>query len=83
MVTHSNFLAWKIPRTKDPDGLQFMGSLYIYVCVCVCTHIYGCKHRQWIEVVVGIVCDPEFSSDLSHFLRTCYFTLGFLMSLLV
>jgi len=25
MVTHSSILAWKIPWTKEPDGLQSMG----------------------------------------------------------
>ena len=26
MATHSSILAWKIPRTEAPGGLQFMGS---------------------------------------------------------
>ena len=26
MATHSSTLAWKIPRTEEPDGLQSMGS---------------------------------------------------------
>ena len=26
MATHSSSLAWKIPRTEGPDGLQSMGS---------------------------------------------------------
>ena len=26
MATHSNILAWKIPGTEEPGGLQFMGS---------------------------------------------------------
>ena len=26
MATHSNILAWKIPRTEEPGGLQSMGS---------------------------------------------------------
>ena len=26
MVTHSNILAWKIPKTKEPGRLQSMGS---------------------------------------------------------
>ena len=25
-ATHSNLLAWKIPRTEEPGGLQSMGS---------------------------------------------------------
>ena len=26
MTTHFSILAWKIPWTEDPGGLQFMGS---------------------------------------------------------
>ena len=26
MATHSNILAWEIPWTEEPSGLQFMGS---------------------------------------------------------
>ena len=26
MATHSSFLAWRIPLTEQPGGLQFMGS---------------------------------------------------------
>ena len=26
MATHSSLLAWRIPRTEEPGGLQFMGS---------------------------------------------------------
>ena len=27
MATHSSILAWRIPWTEEPGGLQFMGSL--------------------------------------------------------
>ena len=26
MATHSNILAWRVPWTEDPGGLQSMGS---------------------------------------------------------
>ena len=26
MTTHSSILAWEMPWTEKPDGLQFMGS---------------------------------------------------------
>ena len=26
LATHSSILAWKIPRTEEPGGLQSMGS---------------------------------------------------------
>ena len=27
MATHSSILAWRVPWTEEPDGLQSMGSL--------------------------------------------------------
>ena len=29
MATHSSILAWKVPRTEEPCGLQFIGSQHI------------------------------------------------------
>ena len=29
MATQSSILAWKIPRTEEPGGLQSMGSLRV------------------------------------------------------
>ena len=29
MATHSSILAWKIPWTGEPGGLQFMGPLRV------------------------------------------------------
>ena len=29
MATHSSILAWEIPRTEDPGGLQSMGLLRV------------------------------------------------------
>ena len=29
MAIHSSTLAWKIPRTEEPGGLQTMGSLRV------------------------------------------------------
>ena len=26
MTTHTSILAWRIPRTEEPGGLQFIGS---------------------------------------------------------
>ena len=26
MATHSRILAWRVPRTEDPGGLQSMGA---------------------------------------------------------
>ena len=47
MATHSSTLAWRIPWTEEPGGLQSLGSqrvrhdwahtgIVLCVCVCVC-----------------------------------------------
>ena len=39
MATHSSVLAWRIPRTKEPGGLQSMGSQRV-------RHDLGTKQHQ-------------------------------------
>ena len=39
MATHSSILAWKIPWTEDPGGLQSMGSQRV-------GHDLGTKQQQ-------------------------------------
>ena len=46
MITHSSTLAWEIPQTEEPGGLQSMGLQRVehglrpkHVCVCVCVCI--------------------------------------------
>ena len=62
MATHSSILAWRIPWTEEPGGLQSMGSqrvrcnwatnmppphTYIRMCVCVCVFVFGvCVSKQ-------------------------------------
>ena len=36
MATHSSILAWNIPWTEKPDGLQSMGSQRVRVRSCCC-----------------------------------------------
>ena len=47
MITQSSTLAWEIPWTEEPGGLQTMGSQRVghglrpkHVCVCVCVCVY-------------------------------------------
>ena len=52
MATHSSILAWRIPRTGEPEELQSTGSqsptsltqlstrAYVYMCVWVCVYIH-------------------------------------------
>ena len=38
MATHSSILAWRIPCTEEPGGLQFMGCKELDKTERVCTH---------------------------------------------
>ena len=62
MATHSSILAWKVPQTEDPGGLQSMGLqrvrhdlvtelayINIYVCMCTCAYIH--IHRYSVLIV--------------------------------
>ena len=45
MATHSSILAWRIPWTEEPGGLQSMGSQRVgqdlsdLACTHACTHV--------------------------------------------
>ena len=43
MATHSSILAWEIPRTEEPDGLQSMGSQRVGND---CATKYACTHPK-------------------------------------
>ena len=40
MATHSSILAWKIPWTEEPGGLQFMGSQKVKTAERLSTHTH-------------------------------------------
>ena len=41
MATHSSILAWKIPQTEEPGGLQFMGCKESDMTERLNTHVYN------------------------------------------
>ena len=41
MATHSSILAWKIPRTEDPGGLQSMGLQRV---------VHNCAHAHTLTI---------------------------------
>ena len=62
LATHSSVLAWKIPRTEEPGGLQSMGSqkldkteqltlslLHIHTRICTYVYIYTHTHRYLVH----------------------------------
>ena len=42
MATHSSILAWRIPWTEEPGGLQSMGSQRV-------RHNWATKHLTWLD----------------------------------
>ena len=45
MATHSNILAWKIPWTQEPGGLQYIGLQRVrHDCMCTHTHTHTHAH---------------------------------------
>ena len=39
MATHCSVLAWEIPWTEEPGGLQFVGSQELDMTEHACTHV--------------------------------------------
>ena len=77
MATHSSILAWEIPWTEEPDGLQSMESqrvrhdwsnwaACVCVCVCVCftSVIKGSPIFQPAKICFFIASDPTSSLNL-------------------
>ena len=59
IATHSNILAWRIPRTEEPGGLQSIASqkswtqlnqlsmqTYIYIYIYIYTHTHTHTHTH-------------------------------------
>ena len=52
MAAHSNILAWKIPWTEDPGGLQPKGSQWVrrdWACMQLPSHNFLCQSSQTHE----------------------------------
>ena len=57
MATHSSILAWGIPRTEEPGGLQSMGSQRVgraLMCAWVCTHTQTHTHTHTQRQVYSV-----------------------------
>ena len=72
MAIHSSILAWTIPWTEEPDGLQSTGSQRVgynwttnrhLLCLLIVSMIFSCflfKYFSWKMIAVLICIDLEF-----------------------
>ena len=57
MATHSNILAWEMPGTEEPGGLQSTGSQRFghnwrdLACTHACIYIYVCVECKMIITI--------------------------------
>ena len=75
MATHSSVLAWRVPWTEEPGGLQSMGSQGSDMTK------HTTEKRQWWEILHkkynirvmhwGEIEDPEMTSVGLHFTLDC------------
>ena len=76
MAAHSSILAWRIPRTEEPGGPQFMGSQRI-------GQDQASKHTQFIVIMsywLYCLCESESHSTVHEILQArtrvgCHFLL--------
>ena len=65
MATHSSVLAWKIPWTEEPGGLQFTGSQRV-------RHDLACRHIKsngptCQSFFIGVqICHTLWSKNKKH-----------------
>ena len=61
MATHSSILAWKIPWTEEPGGLQSMGSQsdtterLHFIFLSFFDFLLGCQYNLMVEKINGLV----------------------------
>ena len=51
MATYSSILAWEIPRTEEPEELQFMGSQRVGHTLATEQQQQGSPRLSWIPVI--------------------------------
>ena len=74
MATHSSTLAWKIPWTEEPGGLQFMGSLRVGHDRATSLSLFTFMHwrRQWQPTPVFLPGESQGRGSLVGCrLRSC------------
>ena len=61
MAPHSSTLAWKIPWTEEPGGLQSMGSLRVREDWATSLSLFTCMHwrRKWQLIPVFLPWESQ------------------------
>ena len=84
MATHSSILAWRIPWTEEPGGLQFMGSRRVIHNWVTNTHNHWDSHMEQLtgsklgkEYVKAVYCQP---ANLTYMQNHKKFWTGWLTS---
>ena len=62
MAIHSSILAWRIPWSQEPEGLQSMGSHYIHT-------VYGFCFNFCLQLP-NVMHGPRYYSHLKNVLTT-------------
>ena len=62
MTTHSSILAWNIPQTVEPGGLQLMGLQRVNHDRSNLVHVHVDHLRAWSLALLQFVTCPIFSS---------------------
>ena len=71
MATHSSILAWKIPWTEEPGGLQSLRT-----CTCVHTHTHTCSHssQDFSHIILSLGVFRNFWLNAGHFICLFFFS---------
>ena len=70
MATHSRFLAWRIPWTEEPGGLQSMGSQRLSDTTERLSTAQMKNIQEHVEISQSSVWDSSKRSALCHCLMT-------------
>ena len=60
MATHSSILAWKIPWTEDPGGLQSMGSQRVGHDLATKQQLRQQKDKYCVALLIENIWDRQF-----------------------
>ena len=61
MATHSSILAWRIPWTEEPDGLQSTGSQRVgHILVTKQKQLYGMYYKDDNSILLIVVNEFKY-----------------------